>query len=176
MVFVVIADTILGPSITRLAIRAALAFDNHLAIVEISACQLLAAMENAASRIPELDGRFPHVAGMNLEINASLPPILGSEETTCVFQPSRVTSLIVTTSAGAQDVVVDDSAMQGDVRRTFVVATNDFLLTGGDGYFALGAGTFLAETDIGEQQILEDYVSTLLQGSVFVVDPPLIQD
>lgn len=52
---------IIGPSIIRLGIQTALAFDNRLSVVELSATQLLAAMENAYSRVPALDGRFAQV-------------------------------------------------------------------------------------------------------------------
>ena len=62
---------ILGPNITRLAVGTALAFDNKLAVVELTGAELLAVMENAVSRVPALDGRFPQVAGMYVEYDAA---------------------------------------------------------------------------------------------------------
>ena len=50
---------------------------------------------------------------------------------------SRVKTLIVTRANGEEDVVVEGFVPQGDLSRTFVLATNNFLLTGGDGYRAL---------------------------------------
>ena len=70
-----IRDTILGPNITRLTVSAALAFDNKLALVELTAAELIACMENAVSRVPALDGRFPHLAGMRIEYDPSQPGI-----------------------------------------------------------------------------------------------------
>ena len=42
---------ILGPNITRLAVGTALAFDNKLAVVELTGAELLAVMENAVSTL-----------------------------------------------------------------------------------------------------------------------------
>ena len=57
-----IRATIEGPIITRIAIQKALAFDNKLAVVQVTVPQLLAIFENAVSRVPAADGRFPQVA------------------------------------------------------------------------------------------------------------------
>lgn len=163
-----IRESIAGPSIIRLTIQAALAFDNQLAVVELTGAQLLAAMENAVSRVPAADGRFPQVAGIELEYDASRPGIEAAES---VMTPSRVRRLAVTRADGSTDVLVEDGAVGGDLSRTFVMATNGFLLTGGDGYVSLQAGTLLEETTIGEQQILAEYVTDALGGTVNVEDP-----
>ena len=153
----------------RLTIQAALAFDNKLSIVELTADQLLAAMENAVSRVPAVDGRFPQIAGMQLEFDATQPP-LGAQAS--VATPSRVVTLRITRAAGTVDTLVDGGVVQGSLARTFVLATNSFLLTGGDGYVAFSAGTPLAETAIGEQQILEQHIQDVLGGVVDLADPP----
>jgi 2',3'-cyclic-nucleotide 2'-phosphodiesterase (5'-nucleotidase family) len=163
-----IRDTIQGPSIIRLTIQAALAFDNKLAVLQMSGDQLLAAMENSVSRFPAADGRFPQVAGMFLEYDSSKPGLQGLAS---VAVPSRVKTLRITRFDGSIDVLVDDFVAQGDLTRTFVMATNDFLSTGGDGYAALAAATKLATTAIGEQKILEDYIRTALGGTVDLVEP-----
>lgn len=165
-----IRDSILGPVIIKLTIGAALAFDNQLAIVELTADQLLAAMENAVSRVPALDGRFPQIAGMQLTYDPSQPGIEGLASVTV---PSRIVDLVITRANGDEDVLVAGGVAQGDLGRTFVMATNNFLLTGGDGYASLAAGGELAVTAIGEQQILADYIATALLGLVDEVDPPV---
>lgn len=164
-----IRDTITGPSMIRLTIQAALAFDNALSVLSLTGDQLLAAMENAVSRVPAFDGRFPHVAGMTVEYDAALPGIQGEASLTT---PSRIRSLVVTRADGTADVLVDNFVAQGDLSRTFVLATNSFLTTGGDGYAAFAAGTELAVTDIGEQEILERYIQDELGGVVDLADPP----
>jgi len=168
-----IRDTILGPNITRLTIGAALAFDNRLAIVEIKAGELLAAIENAVSRFPATDGRFPQVAGMHLMFDPTKP---GMSDQTSLMTPSRIESLIVTRADGSQDLVVENFILRGDATRTFGLATNNFLATGGDGYAALGAvsddpAREICETTVGEQQILAEYLVGQLGGEVDIPDP-----
>lgn len=164
-----IRDDITGPEIIRLTIQAALAFDNKLSIVELTADQLLAAMENAVSRVPAVDGRFPQIAGMQLEFDATQPPL---EAQASVATPSRVVTLRITRADGTVDTLVENGVVQGSLARTFVMATNSFLLTGGDGYVAFAAGTPLAETEIGEQRILEQHIQDILGGVVDLADPP----
>lgn len=163
-----IRDTITGPSVTRLTIGAALAFDNRLSILELTGAQLLAAMENSVSRVPALDGRFPQIAGMTLEFDPSRPGIQGLATVTT---PSRVRRLVITRADGSTDVLVDGFAVQGSLSRTFILATNSFLTTGGDGYAAFAAATQLALTTVGEQEILERYITTALGGTVMEADP-----
>ena len=167
-----IRATIDGPNITRFGVASALAFDNTLSIVELTAEQLLATMENAVSRVPAADGRFPQVAGMTLEYDASQPGIEGE---TSLEEASRIQSLVVTRADGTEDVLVEGGEVQGDLDRTFTVATNSFLLTGGDGYnsFAAAAEENGAEaTELGERQILIDYIQEELGGEVDIASPP----
>ncbi len=167
-----IRATIDGPNITRFGVASALAFDNQLSIVELTADQLLATMENAVSRVPAADGRFPQVAGMTLEYDASLE---GVSDEMSLEEASRIQSLVVTRADGTEDVLVEDGEVQGDLDRTFVVATNSFLLTGGDGYNAFTAAAEAngaEETELGERQILIDYIQEELGGEVDIASPP----
>lgn len=165
-----IRDTIEGPSIIRLTINAQLAFDNTLTIIELTGRQLIAAMENSVSRIPAADGRFPHIAGMEISVDASKPGLQGETE---LETTSRIQRLIIRRSDGTPDVLVGGGIARGDLDRTFVIATNSFLATGGDGYAAFAAGVSLANTEIGEQQILADYIADELGGNVDIADPPV---
>lgn len=162
-------DSIVGPSIIVLTIRAALAFNNKLSILELTVRQLVAAAENSVSRNPAADGRFPQVAGMLLEFDPSNSGVEGQME---LDTPSRVKTLIVTKADGTTDVVIDNFTVQGDLSRTFVVATNSFLTTGGDGYAAFSVANRLGETTLGEQRILQDYIMEELGGTVSLEDPP----
>jgi 2',3'-cyclic-nucleotide 2'-phosphodiesterase (5'-nucleotidase family) len=164
-----IRDTILGPNITKLTISAALAFDNKIAILEMTGDQVIAAIENAVSRVPALDGRFPQVAGMMLEYDATKSGVEGQES---MDTPSRVKTLKIVDNVGnIVDTLIEDYAAQGDLSRTFIMATNDFLSTGGDGYASLAAANKMVTSDIGEQQILGEYVQDFLGGIVDLVDP-----
>jgi 2',3'-cyclic-nucleotide 2'-phosphodiesterase (5'-nucleotidase family) len=164
-----IRDNITGPSIIRLTIQAALAFDNTLTVLRLTGGQMIAAMENSVSRNPSADGRFPQIAGMTLEFDPSQPGVEGLES---LDTPSRIRSLVITRADGTEDVLIDNFTAQGDLTRTFVLATNSFTASGGDGYAAFAAAEELAQTAIGEQQILEEYIIQALGGAVSVEDPP----
>lgn len=163
-----IRDTIQGPTIIRLAIQAALAFDNTLTVLEMTGDQLLAAMENSVSRAEFTDGRFPQIAGMLLEFDTTFAAIEGA---TTVTTPSRVRNLTITKSdSTVVNLVVDGVADAAALADTFILATNSFTATGGDGYAAFAAATVVGATTVGEQAILEDYITDVLGGTVSIMD------
>lgn len=170
-----IRDSITGPNITRLGVSSALAFNNGVVLVEVTAAELLATMENGVSRFPARDGRFPQLAGVTMEFDPNRPGVSSQIQ---MFEPSRIGRLVVHRADGSDDVVVENFRLVGDPSRTFDLATNDFLLTGGDGYAALGAidpnsGRFIGEVSgDGERQILSDYIAGPLGGEVAISDPP----
>ena len=164
-----IRATILGPNVTRLTINSALAFNNDMVVVELTGGEVIAMMENALSRNPSLDGRFPQVAGMYVEFDSSRE---GISDAVSLDAPSRVQTLNITRADGSQDVLVADNAAVGDLSRTFKLVTNNFLLRGGDGYQVLAAASEargFADPGVGERQILTDYIVQVLGG---VVDNP----
>ncbi|HCP38709.1 MAG TPA: bifunctional metallophosphatase/5'-nucleotidase, partial [Verrucomicrobiales bacterium] len=101
-----------------------LAFDNQLAIVELAGHELLAAMENAISRYPSLDGRFPQVAGIELEFDPNRP---GISDQTSLRHPSRIGNLTVIRASGERVALVKDFRVVGNLEQTFFLATNNFL-------------------------------------------------
>ena len=98
-----------GTPITRRDILAELPFDNRVVAIEISGADLRRAIENGLSQLPNPAGRFPQVSGLTIEADPSRPP------------GSRVLS-----------IKVGDAPL--DENKTYRVATNDFMLRGGDGY------------------------------------------
>ena len=135
--------------------------------------QLIAAMENAVSRVappgaePIANDRFPQIAGMFVEYDANQAPLEGLET---VSEPSRIKTLVVTRVDGSEDVVIDNFMAQGDLSCTFRLATNSFIA--GDGYAAFAAArVVLSETGTGEQQILEDYITGPLGSAVDLPEP-----
>ncbi len=165
-----IRDTILGPSITKLTVNTALAFDNKISVVELTATELIATMENAVSRVPAADGRFPQVAGLYLEYS---PNNEGISDQVSLETPSRLKTLIVTRVDGSEDVLVESYRAKGDLTRTFVLATNSFLLTGGDGYQALKTAgeRNSVTTEQGEREVLVTYINEVLAGEVNIPEP-----
>ncbi|MEM9893577.1 MAG: esterase-like activity of phytase family protein [Actinomycetota bacterium] len=120
-----------GPGdITALDTFAMVPFPNFVSVFEdMTSAELELVLENAYSRIEFVDGRFAHIAGMTVEIDAAATPLVIDEETGEVTQDgARV--LTVTLDDGT-DVVVDGEPVDGV---TVDVATIDFLARGGDQY------------------------------------------
>jgi 5'-nucleotidase / UDP-sugar diphosphatase len=130
-----------GSDITRKDILSELPFGNVTILVEVSGKQLREALENGVSKIEDGAGRFAHVSGMKVEADATKPA------------GGRIVSAMV------GDKPLDDAA-------SYKLATNDFLLSGGDGFTSLAGGKVLVDAR-GGQLVANDvmvYVKKL--GSV----------
>lgn len=91
-----------------------LPFQNTLATFEASGATVIDALENGVSQVEEIAGRFPQVAGMRFTWDPSVGPSEG-----------RVQEVMV--ASGDEWVPIDPEA-------TYMVATNDYVRNGGDGY------------------------------------------
>ncbi|MEZ5863494.1 MAG: bifunctional UDP-sugar hydrolase/5'-nucleotidase [Geminicoccaceae bacterium] len=109
-----------GHVLTRRDVLSELPFGNTTVLVELSGADLMAALENGVSQVEEGAGRFPHVSGLRLTYDASRPA------------GARVT-----------EVLVGDAPL--DLAATYSLATNDYMLGGGDGYASLGKGKVLID-------------------------------
>ena len=98
-----------GSAITRRDILAELPFGNRVVAIDISGATLRLAIENGLSQLPKPAGRFPQVSGLAIEADPSRPP------------GSRVLSMKVNSEP------LDDN-------RIYRVATNDYMVRGGDDY------------------------------------------
>ncbi len=107
-----------GAVLTKKDILTELPFGNILVVVDIAGADLLAALENGVSKIEDKAGRFPQVSGMKVVFDARKP----------------AGSRIVSVKIGEADL---------DPAKTYRLATNDYLLDGGDGYGALKKGTIV---------------------------------
>lgn len=101
-----------GTDITRKDILTELPFGNVTVLAEVSGKQLRDVLENAVSKLEDGAGRFAHVSGMKVEFDATKPA------------GGRLVSALV------GDKPLDDAA-------TYKLATNDFVLGGGDGFTSL---------------------------------------
>ena len=114
-----------GSDITRKDILSELPFGNVTILVEVSGKQLRDALENSVSKIEDGAGRFAHVSGMKVEADATKPA------------GSRIVSAMV------GDKPLDDAA-------SYKLATNDFVLGGGDGFTSLAGGKVLVDARGGQ--------------------------
>lgn len=113
-----------GTVLTRRDILTELPFGNVTVVTELPGSQILAALENGVSQVEKGAGRFPQVSGMSFAFDASAPA------------GSRVS-----------EVMVGDQPL--DPNKVYKVATNDYMLGGGDGYAALGGGNVIINTGNG---------------------------
>ncbi len=124
-----------GTKLTRRDIFAELPFGNKTVKLEVTGQVILDALENGFSQVEEVAGRFPHVSGMNVEVDLSKP-----------------------TGERVQSVTVGSEPL--DPAKTYTLATNDFIAGGGDGYSALVGSTNLidaADAQLMASQVI-DYI------------------
>ncbi len=113
-----------GTVLTRRDVLTELPFGNVSVVTELPGAQILAALENGVSRVEEGAGRFPHVSGMTFAFDASAEP-----------------------GARVSEVMVGDAPL--DPGKVYRLATNDYMLGGGDGYSALGGGKVIVNAGNG---------------------------
>jgi len=159
-----IRASIPGPNIIRLILQQALAYNNVLVVKRLTVGQVLATFENAVSQIPEASARFPQVAGMELEYDPS-------KEGLSNFETLDKTSRIVRLKIGDTEIVEKREvvAYRND---KFILATNDFVANGGDGYAAIAVAETILDSGYEEQTFVEEYLDIIPRRRVQIVDPP----
>ncbi|MFM2355815.1 MAG: hypothetical protein RLZZ528_1551 [Pseudomonadota bacterium] len=125
-----------GTVLTRKDILTELPFGNKTVLTELPGSQILAALENGVSQHEKGAGRFPQVSGMTYAFDVSAPA------------GSRVS-----------EVMVGGAPL--DLNKVYSLATNDFILGGGDGYAALGGGKVIIDGGNGNLMANDviDYVA-----------------
>lgn len=119
-----------GP-ITLEDVLTLLPFENTVVTIEMTGAEIIAALEHGVSQYPELWGGFPHVSQLAFTFDATQEP--GNRIVEVLYQGEPI-----------------------DPNATFVVATNGFLTSGGDG-FDMMAKPILAEFG-AMQDILIEYL------------------
>ncbi|PRX35228.1 2',3'-cyclic-nucleotide 2'-phosphodiesterase/5'-or 3'-nucleotidase, 5'-nucleotidase family [Meinhardsimonia xiamenensis] len=127
-----------GTVLTRRDILTELPFGNVTVMTEITGAQILDALENGFSRVEEGAGRFPQVSGL-----------------TVVWDPSA--------EPGSRVVEVKVNGAPLDLNKVYRVATNDYMLAGGDGYAALGGGRVVIDKGNGNLMANDviDYIAKM---------------
>lgn len=118
-----------------------LPFGNTIALVTLTGAQVIAALENGVSQVnlttpSSSAGRFPQVGGLRFIWDTKRPA------------GSRIVSVMVqkvTPSAQSANVVVYEPINPAG---TYRVATNNFMLTGGDGYSVFTQGSNRVDTGL----------------------------
>lgn len=108
-----IRTSITQGKITVKDVYAVLPFDNYLVAIRLTGQQIKATLEHGVSSLEEPSGRFPQVSGLAFTYDSQ------------ASVGSRV-----------KEVLLNGKPLELD--RDYVVATNDFLAAGGDGYKTFG--------------------------------------
>ncbi|WP_292320358.1 bifunctional UDP-sugar hydrolase/5'-nucleotidase, partial [Mesorhizobium sp.] len=126
-------------TVTMGEVLTVLPFQNTLATFKISGKDLVAGLENGLSQIEDGAGRFPQVAGLKYAFDKSVGPNAG-----------RVKSVEVMENGAWAPINPD---------KQYVVATNNYVRQGGDGYkvFAEKA-TDAYDFGPGLEQVVADYL------------------
>lgn len=116
-----------------------LPFQNTLATFELKGSDIVAALENGASQIEEGAGRFAQVAGLRYTFDKNAEP------------GSRIVSVEVKKGDGFEPI---------DTEATYMVATNNYMRGGGDGYSVFNtAGMNAYDYGPGLEQVVADYLA-----------------
>ncbi|MBT5374701.1 MAG: bifunctional metallophosphatase/5'-nucleotidase [Rhodospirillaceae bacterium] len=114
-----------GSTLDGIAIHSAFPFGSKVVLVEISGGDLRAALENGVAKYPKLSGAFPQISGFSF-----------------TFDPKK--------PAGKRVVSVEVGGKPLDESRTYRLATNSYLLKGGNGYTSLAKGKIIIDAEEGK--------------------------
>ena len=115
-----------------------LPFGNTLARTDLTGAQLYAALENGLSQVTTAAGRFPQVAGIRFIWSRVSPA------------NQRIRKILI---------LVGDTYQPLDLNKIYRVATNNFMLTGGDGYTAFTQGTNKLDSGLILADELQAYIT-----------------
>lgn len=104
-----------GSKLARRDVLSELPFGNKTVLIEASGATILAALENGVGQVEQAAGRFPQVSGLKAKVDLKK-------------------------AAGSRVAAVEIGGKPLDMAATYRVATNDFMLRGGDGYVMFADG------------------------------------
>lgn len=116
-----------------------LPFGNEIVVLTLLGGALHDALENGVSQVEALGGRFPQISGLRMVVNPGGDP------------GSRIESIDVWDAVRGAYIPMDP-------RRAYVVATNDFLADGGDGFAAFALAATRVDTGWLVSDALAEYV------------------
>ncbi|MBN1691275.1 MAG: 5'-nucleotidase C-terminal domain-containing protein [Dehalococcoidia bacterium] len=118
-------------------LQTAIPFNNDMVVFNLSGEDLVAALENGVSKVEDVEGRFPQVAGMKFDWDYNNEP------------GTRVRSVEVKTAEGYQPL--DRSA-------TYRIVTNRYMQEGGDGYTVFQKGMNVEYPGFVDYDVVREYI------------------
>ncbi len=152
--------TVQPGDITLRAVHDTMPFGSQLCAIEVTGAQLLEALEAATQNLPDEMGGFPQVSGITYTVDATVPYKRGNQyPDSTYYAPAE---------PGARVTVSDVNGKGFDPDATYVIATSDFIATGGDTYHVFTTVSQDTKRTLGyaDYQALQYYLSDELGGSV----------
>ena len=143
--------------ITKKDVNTVLPFGNTLNIVQVTGNELLEALEASTYCTPEAIGGFPQVSGIQFTVDTAKSFDEGELYPGSTYhKPASIQRVSIQTVGGKAF----------DANATYTIATNDFMASGGDTYYAFKTAT--VNYDLGQplDEVLIDYITTELKGTV----------
>ncbi len=173
-----VRETIPAGPITRNDMITVFPFQNTVVVLKLTGGELLEALEAACYAMPDSLGAFPQVAGVEFDVDGSVPYEKGTRYPDSTYYAPKLPGSRV------KNVMIGGAPL--DLKAEYTLTTNDFLAAGGDTYHALKApfernGN---NTGYGLEESLIDYIKNALggvigaqyeqpQGRITLINPPV---
>ena len=152
-----IRASIAAGDITKKDVNTVLPFGNTLSIVKVTGAELLEALEASTYCTPTAIGGFPQVSGIVFTVDAGVAYDQGEQYPGSTYYAPASIGRVSIESVGGRDFSLTE---------TYTIATNDFMASGGDTYYAFKAATVNYDLGVSMDEVLMDYITDELGGTV----------
>lgn len=152
-----IRATVEAGDITKKDVNTVLPFGNTLNIVKVTGKELLEVLEASTYCTPDAIGGFPQVSGIQWTLDLTKTFDAGDLYPGSTYHAPKSINRVTIQTVGGK--AFDENAV-------YSVATNDFLATGGDTYYAFSAASANYDIGVPMDEVLMDYIQTELKGVV----------
>lgn len=152
-----IRATIAAGDITKKDVNTVLPFGNTLSIVKVTGAELLEALEASTYCTPETIGGFPHVSGIEFTVDTTKAYDQGDQYPGSTYYAPKSIQRVSIQSVGGKAF---------DAKAVYTIATNDFMASGGDTYYAFSAASVNYDLGVPMDEVVMDFIKTELKGSV----------
>ncbi len=152
-----IRASISAGDITKKDINTVLPFGNTLSIVKVTGAELLEVLEASTYCTPQTIGGFPHVSGIEFTVDTAKAYDQGEPYPGSTYCKPRSIQRVTIQSVG-------DKAFDAD--KVYTIATNDFMASGGDTYYAFKASSATYDLGLLMDEVVMDYITDELKGTV----------
>ena len=144
--------------ISKADVTTVLPFGNTLAVVYVKGSELLEALEASTFCTPISLGGFPQTAGMELTVDCTkaYDKADSTYPGSTYYGPKSINRVTIES--------INGQAFDPD--QTYAVITNNFTAAGGDTYYAFAAASSQFDTGLPLDEIVMEYITTVLGGVV----------